>query len=493
MQRSIALHCSHYFHCPKCKYDLCPACAGVEESPPPGLFGGAPAPAAGLFGGPSMYPSPQLWKLNLPGRDYNIRSGPSLFASVVTTVTHGTMLQMKGEVNGWLILEDGRGYTVKQPQNGIGGWHRCEESMLAPPADLFGSAQSPPATASPSASAPPASSLFGSPPPTASGAAVLRVEGAGAYYHVQGDYRVDVAAGLKDGVPCYIKVGDPSVASGSIQVPSTITRRDGKWWIASSLSNQPPSMLYSAASTGDKPPPTGWGRDGCMPLPTGLFAPSADKMALMPSIVPLAAGAVASAPIAFSATGGSISSAAGSFGFGVTAPAAAPAFGGGSCTAASSPFGGAAATSPFGGAAATSPFGGAAFGGAPSFGVEGRPGATTASAPSSSPFGGPPAGGVLFGSPASATAPPFAPSSSPFGGPPAGGVLFGSPASVITSPFMPAPAASSVFGPAPAPPPPTLVGSQEAATASSFGAIATSAPEPSAGECVLLTSLADEL
>jgi hypothetical protein len=64
---------------------------------------------------------------------------------------------------------------------------------------------------------------------------------------------------------------------------------------------------------------------------------------------------------------------------------------------------------------------------------------------------------------------------------------------VITSPFMPAPATSSVFGPAPAPPPPTLVGSPEAATASSFGAIAASAPEPSAGECVLLTSLADEL
>ena len=155
MQRSIVLHCSHYFHCPKCGYDLCPACAGVEESPPPGLFGGAPAPAAGLFGGPSMYPSPQLWKVNCPGRDYNIRSGPSLFASVVTTVTHGTMLQMKGEVNGWLILEDGRGYTAKQPQDGIGGWHRTEESMPAPPADLFGSAQSPPATASPSASAPP--------------------------------------------------------------------------------------------------------------------------------------------------------------------------------------------------------------------------------------------------------------------------------------------------------------------------------------------------
>ena len=50
MQRSIVLRCSHYFHCPKCRYDLCPACAGVEESPPPGLFGGAPAPAAGLFG-----------------------------------------------------------------------------------------------------------------------------------------------------------------------------------------------------------------------------------------------------------------------------------------------------------------------------------------------------------------------------------------------------------------------------------------------------------
>ena len=116
-------------------------------------------------------------------------------------------------------------------------------------------------------------------------------------------------------------------------------------------------------------------------------------------------------------------------------------------------------------------------------------------APAAGLFGGAPAAGRggLFGSPASATAPPFVASSSPFGAPPAGGVLFGSPASATTSPFTPAPAASSVFGPAPAPPPPTLVGSQEAATASSFGAIAASAPEPSVGECVLLTSLADEL
>ena len=121
----------------------------------------------------------------------------------------------------------------------------------------------------------------------AKASAVLRVEGAGAYDHVQGEYRVDVAAGLKDGVPCYVKVGDPSVAYGNAQASSMIMRRDGKWWIASSVSNQPPSMLYSVASTGDKPPPTGWGRDGCVPLPTGFFAPSADKMELMPSIVPL--------------------------------------------------------------------------------------------------------------------------------------------------------------------------------------------------------------
>jgi hypothetical protein len=132
----------------------------------------------------------------------------------------------------------------------------------------------------------------------AKASAVLRVEGAGAYDHVQGEYTVDVAAGLNDGVPCYIKVGDPSVAYGNAQASSIIMRRDGKWWIASSVSNQPPSMLYSVASTGDKPPPTGWGRDGCVPLPTGFFAPSADKKPLMPSIVLLEDGAVASAPIA---------------------------------------------------------------------------------------------------------------------------------------------------------------------------------------------------
>eukprot|EP00900_Chrysochromulina_parva_P018695 jgi/Chrpa1/26827/Chrysochromulina_OHIO_Genome00025721-RA len=142
----------------------------------------------------------------------------------------------------------------------------------APPAAgvPFGSLAS--ATASPFAPAPAASPW---------------VVGAGAYDHVNGEYRVDVAAGLKDGVPCYIKVGDPSVASSNLQVTSTITRREGKWWMASSVSNQPPSMVYSVASADDKLPPTGWGRDGCVPLPTGFFAPSADKMALMPSIVPL--------------------------------------------------------------------------------------------------------------------------------------------------------------------------------------------------------------
>ena len=163
------------------------------------------------------------------------------------------------------------------------------------------------------------------PPPTASGAAVLRVEGAGAYSDVNGDYKVDVAAGLKDGVPCYIKIGDPSVAFGNVQASRTITRRDGKWWIASSLSNQPPSMLYSAASTGDKPPPTGWGRDGCI---TGLY--SADKMALMPSIVPLGGLGPASPFGAAPAVSP----------FGVPAPAPAVGFGG---------FGGGAG---FGGAAA---------------------------------------------------------------------------------------------------------------------------------------------
>jgi hypothetical protein len=132
----------------------------------------------------------------------------------------------------------------------------------------------------------------------AKASAVLRVEGPCDYDHVQGEYRVDVAAGLKDGVPCYVKVGDPSVAYGNAQASSMIMRRDGKWWIASSVSNQPPSMLYSVASTGDKPPPTGWGRDGCVPLPTGFFAPSADKKPLMPSIVLLEDRAVASAPIA---------------------------------------------------------------------------------------------------------------------------------------------------------------------------------------------------
>jgi len=485
---------------------------GRAPAPAAGLFGGAPAPAAGLFGGA---PAPAVNPFN----------APSTFGAPAPAPAVG----FGGFGGGAAGFGGGVVAPAPAPAVGFGGFGGGAACFGGGAAGFGGGAAGFGGAAAAGTGNPPykpvqeREQVAGAPGQVQvyqycsitkmpqydaksleelrfedyakgnTGAAVLRVEGAGAYDHVQGEYKVDVAAGLKDGVPCYIKVGDPSVAFGNVQATSTITRRDGKWWIASSLSNQPPSMLYSVASTGDKPPPTGWGRAGCMPLPTGLFAPSADKMALMPSIVPLAAGAVASAPIAFSATGGSISSAAGSFGFGVTAPAAAPAFGGGSCTAASSPFGGAAATSPFGGAAATSPFGGAAFGGAPSFGAAGRPGATTASAPSSSPFGGPPAGGVLFGSPASATAPPFAPSSSPFGGPPAGGVLFGSPASVITSPFMPAPAASSVFGPAPAPPPPTLVGSPEAATASSFGAIAASAPEPSAGECVLLTSLADEL
>ena len=231
-----------------------------------------------------------------------------------------------------------------------------------------------------------------------------------------------------DGVPCYIKVGEPSVASGSQS--RTIIRRDGKWWMASSVSSQPPTMFYSVASADDKPPPTGWGRDGCV-----LFPPSAE----MPSIVPLAAGAVVSAPIASGSP----------MPFGVVAPPAA---------------------SPFGGGAA-----------------------------SQSPFGAAPAGGALFGSPASATASPFAPApaaSSPFGAPRAGGALFGSPASATAPPSAPAPAASTVFGPAPAPPPPALVGSPEAA--SSFGVNASptfgvNASPTSVGECALVSSLADEL
>ena len=48
-RRGLTQLCSHYFHCPKCGYDMCPTCAGVEEPPPPSLFGGAPAPTAGAL------------------------------------------------------------------------------------------------------------------------------------------------------------------------------------------------------------------------------------------------------------------------------------------------------------------------------------------------------------------------------------------------------------------------------------------------------------
>jgi alpha/beta superfamily hydrolase len=128
--------------------------------------------------------------------------------------------------------------------------------------------------------------------------ALFRVEGAGAYDVVNGDYKVDVAAGLKDGAPCYIKIASREFGYG--QVFHTIARDDGKWWMIESVPSQPPRMLYSvAASADDKPPPTGWGRDSCVPFGNGCFAPSAEKMALMPSIVALrAAAATLGAPAA---------------------------------------------------------------------------------------------------------------------------------------------------------------------------------------------------
>ncbi|KOO24920.1 hypothetical protein Ctob_006800 [Chrysochromulina tobinii] len=59
--------------------------------------------------------------------------------------------------------------------------------------------------------------------------------------------------------------------------------------------------------------------------------------------------------------------------------------------------------------------------------------------------------------------------------------------------LAPAPTTSPFGAPRAAPPPPALIGSPEAATASSFGAIAPSASPPSVGEFALVSSLADEL
>ena len=372
-------------------------------------------------------PPPTGW-----GRDGCVPFPPSAEMPSIVPMAAGAMASVPFASGGPLPF----GVVPPPAASPFGGGAASGSPFGAPRAcgALFGSPAS--ATASPFAPAPAASSVFGSPSPASSATAVLRVVGAGAYDHVNGEYRVDVAAGLKDGVPCYVKVGDPSVASGNVQVTSSIIRREGKWWMASSVSNQPPSMVYSVASADDKPPPTGWGRDGCVPLPTGFFAPSADKMALMPSIVPLVpvAGAVVSAPIA---TGGPLPFGCVPLSFGGAAPAAAP-------------------------------FGAALGGGGGMFGGGGA---------STSPFGAPRAGGGIFGSPASATASPFAPAppapaaaassgfsfgganpapapaptTSPFGAPRAGGGIFGSPASATASPFAPAPfIASSPFGAPPA-------------------------------------------
>ena len=468
------------------------------------------------------------------------------------------------------------------------------QPMAAPAGGILGMPAAVPA---------PAGGTFGS------ADALFRVEGAGAYDVVNGDYKVDVAAGLKDGAPCYIKIASREFGYG--QVFHTIARRDGKWWMIESVPSQPPRMLYSvAASADDKPPPTGWGRDSCVPFGNGCFAPSAEKMALMPSIVALrAAAATLGAPAAAvpsaaaeleqqlerlhtavkenkladvkallayvkllstdvkalladvkagrcessnlvnmadekgitalvwaaaighgemvrflleagadktavtkkgnnalqaaklgqAKTGGNarfdeviraLESPAAFGSFGAPAAGAPSAFGapaGGGLGATPSAFG-----SPAGGAfgAVAKP----AFG-APTTPVFGAPTPPAFGAATPPAFCAPSSSGAVpslfapkpaFGTPGGATQFGAAPAAAP-----AAGFSFGGTATATVSPLAPASEASSVFGPAPAPPPPLLVGSPEEAY--SFGSIGVSPPSPSVGEWVLVPSPADEL
>ena len=110
------------YYCSNCDFDACLACSSKifrrSEA------GGASETAA------KMYPSPLLWKLksSIP---YNIRSGPSFDASVVTTVTDGAVLKMKGEVDGWLILEECSGYTIKEGKDGMNSWQCVEANPIS--------------------------------------------------------------------------------------------------------------------------------------------------------------------------------------------------------------------------------------------------------------------------------------------------------------------------------------------------------------------------
>jgi hypothetical protein len=230
-----------------------PSASSLFGSPPPaGAFGAAsPAPATSGFGFGAASPAPAT-------------SGFGFGAASPAPATSG--------------FGFGAAPAFSQTPNPA-----FSQPMAAPAGGILGMPAAVPA---------PAGGMFGSTD------ALFRVEGAGAYDVVNGDYKVDVAAGLKDGAPCYIKIASREFGYG--QVFHTIARRDGKWWMIESVPSQPPRMLYSvAASADDKPPPTGWGRDSCVPFGNGCFAPSAEKMALMPSIVALrAAAATLGAPAA---------------------------------------------------------------------------------------------------------------------------------------------------------------------------------------------------
>eukprot|EP00900_Chrysochromulina_parva_P022585 jgi/Chrpa1/4960/Chrysochromulina_OHIO_Genome00002465-RA len=279
--------------------------AGLGGAAGAGLFGrAAPAPAGGLFGGAAPAPAGGLFGGGTPTSG-TVNDG-AFGAASPAPVTSGFGFGAASPAP----ATSGFGFGAASPAPATSGFGFGAASP-APATSGFGFGAAPafsqtpnPAFSQPMAA--PAGGILGMPaavPAPAGGTfgsadALFRVEGAGAYDVVNGDYKVDVAAGLKDGAPCYIKIASREFGYG--QVFHTIARDDGKWWMIESVPSQPPRMLYSvAASADDKPPPTGWGRDSCVPFGNGCFAPSAEKMALMPSIVALrAAAATLGAPSA---------------------------------------------------------------------------------------------------------------------------------------------------------------------------------------------------
>ena len=73
-----------------------------------------------------IFPTSQHWQLESP-RAYRIRSAPSFEADEIESINSETILKMAGEVDGWLILHEARGYTSKQDKDGLGRWRFLEE------------------------------------------------------------------------------------------------------------------------------------------------------------------------------------------------------------------------------------------------------------------------------------------------------------------------------------------------------------------------------